>query len=159
MVVEVMLHALDDLIVLVSLAGYEDDVARLSHCASGADGFSAIYYADDAAPLRCVETSQHVVDDVLRLLVPGVVTRDDDAVAVLDGFLSHQGALALIAVAACAANRPALSFARQHFVDCREDVDEGIGCVGVIDDSRDAFLRADGLEATIDGPVAARRPA
>ena len=151
MVVEVVLHTLDDLVILVSLACDEYYVARLSQRAGRPDGFPTVNYAEDAVPLACIEACQHIVNYLLRLFKAGVVTRNDDAVAVLEGFLSHEWTLAFVAVAARSADRPALASPLQHLVDGREDIDQGIGRVGIINDCRNAFLRADGLEPAVDG--------
>ena len=110
-VVEVVFHPLNYLIIFMSLACHEDYIARLCHCAGGADGFPAVHDADDAAPLTAVEACQHIVYYLLRVFVARVVARNNDTVAVLDGFLRHEGALALVPVAASAADRPALAFA------------------------------------------------
>ena len=52
---EVVLHALDDLIILMALAGNQDDIARLRHGAGSAYSLAAIHNADDTASLACIK--------------------------------------------------------------------------------------------------------
>ena len=99
-----MLDALDFLIVLVALAGYEDDVTFLGQHGGRLDGLTTVGNADDLLHLLGVQPGQHVVDDILWLLKARIVAGDDDAVALLDGLLGHQWALALVAVAPCSAD-------------------------------------------------------
>lgn len=76
MVVEVMLHTLYILIVLMSLAGYEHYVALLCHHAGGAYSLAAVDNGYHLLHLLRVESGEHVVDDVLRLLEARVVACD-----------------------------------------------------------------------------------
>ena len=78
LVVEVMLHPLYVLIVLVALAGNEDDIALLGKHAGRADGLTTVNDGDNAGLLCRGEPRKHVIDDVLRLLEAGVVAGDDD---------------------------------------------------------------------------------
>ena len=129
-VIEVMLHALDFLIVFMALAGYEDDVALLSQHTSRLDGFLAINDAYHLLHLLRCQTSQHVVDDVLWFFETWIVGGDDDAVALLDSFLSHERTLAFVAVAACTANGDDLAaLAFQYFMNGIQHILQSImGC-------------------------------
>ena len=77
LVVKVMLHALDLLVVFMSLSGNEDYIALLGQHAGCADCFLAVNDADHRLHLLGVETSQHIVDDVLWLFETWVVAGDD----------------------------------------------------------------------------------
>ncbi len=61
-IVEMMLDALDILIVFMAFSGDEDDVARLCHHASGSDGLAAIHNADDLTHVLGREACEHIVD-------------------------------------------------------------------------------------------------
>ena len=100
LVVEVMLHALDLLVVFMSLSGNEDYIALLGQHAGCADCFLAVNDADHLLHLLGVETSQHVVDDVLWLFKARIVAGDDNLIALLDSLLCHQRALTLVTVSA-----------------------------------------------------------
>ena len=98
LVVKVMLHALDLLVVFMSLSGNEDYIALLGQHAGCADCFLAVNDADHRLHLLGVETSQHIVDDVLWLFEARIVAGDDNLIALLNCLLCHQRALALVTV-------------------------------------------------------------
>ena len=100
MVVKVVFHTLHVLIVFVSLAGDENDVALFGHHAGCAYSLAAVDDADNLFHLLLVETCQHVVDDGLRFFKARVVAGYDNAVALFYCLLSHEWSFALVAVAA-----------------------------------------------------------
>lgn len=80
-VVEVMLYAFDLLIVLVTFAGNEDDVAWLCQRACCANCFAAVDNADNLSLIFGFGyAGKHVIDDCLRFLETRIVGGDDDAV-------------------------------------------------------------------------------
>ena len=145
-----MFYALDFLIVLMSLTGNEDDVALLSHHTGCANGFATVYDGDDLLHLFLVKSSQHIIDNVLWFLKTRIVRGDDDTVALLHGFLCHQRALTLVAVATGTTDGDDLSFSVQHFMYGVQHVYQGIRCMGIVNDGRIAFRRTDGVKATVD---------
>ena len=84
-----MLHAVYLLIVLVPLAGNEDDITFLCHHGRGTDGLLAVDNREDFLFLRGVKACEHIVDDCLRVLVARVVARENDGVTLPDGLLCH----------------------------------------------------------------------
>ena len=135
----------------MSFAGYEDYVAGLRHCCCGADGFAAVYDGDGLSALRFVQAREHIIYNSLRLFKARVVARDDHAVATVGCFLGHQGALALISIAAGAANCNHLRLAAHDFIYRREHVGQSIRRVSIVNDCTHAFWGANGFKAPIDG--------
>ena len=83
-VVKVVLHALDFLVVFMTLASYQHHIAFLGQHTGGADGFAAVGDRQYFLHLLRGKPSEHIIDNGLGLLVPWIVARDDDTVA-----LSH----------------------------------------------------------------------
>ena len=138
LIVEMMLHTFYFLIVLVPLAGHKHNITLLCHHASRLDGFLAVDDCQHLLHLLLVQPGYHIVDDSLRILKTGVVTRDDDLVALLHGFLCHERALVVVTVATGTTNSDDMSLAVEHLMDGIEHVLQSIGRVGVVDDSREA---------------------
>ena len=134
----------------MALAGNQDDVALLSQHTRCADGLAAVGNGQHLLHLFLVEPCHHVVDDVLGFLEARIVAGDDDAVALLHGFLSHQRTLALVAVATGTADGDHPSLLAEHLVDGVQHVLQGIWCMGIVDDGRKSLRRADGVETSID---------
>ena len=140
LVIKVVLHALNLLIVFMSLAGNEDYVALLCHHAGCADGFLAVYDADYLLHLLGIESGKHVVDDVLWLFETWVVAGDDYLIALLYSLLCHQWALALVTVAAGTAYGDYFAaLAVEYLVDGVQYVLQCIWCMGIVNDGCIAF--------------------
>ena len=146
-----VLHTLYVLIVLVALAGNEDDIALLGKHTGRADGLTTVNDGNHAGLLRRSEPGKHVIDDVLRLLETGVVAGDDDLVAALHGLLSHDGALALVAVATGTYHGDDLALATLHLVNGTQHIGYGIGSVGIVDNGGEALRGVYGIEASAHG--------
>ena len=98
----------------------------------------------------CIQSGEHVIDDSLRILEAGIVAGDNHFVALLDGFLGHERALAVITVTACSTYGDDVSLAVEHFMDGTQHVLQSVGSVGIVDNGREAFGRLDGFQATAD---------
>ena len=131
-----MFHSLYLLIVLMSLAGNENNVALLGHHAGSAYSLATVDNGDNLLHLLWIESGEHVVDDVLRFLETWVVACDNHTVALLDSLLSHERTLALVAVATCSTHGDDMSFAVEHLVYGVEHILKSVGRVGVVDNSR-----------------------
>ena len=132
----------------MALSGNQDDVARLRQQAGGLDCLAAVGDADGLLHVVLVESGEHVVDDVLRLLEAGVVGGDDDTVAQSCRLLCHEGTFAFVAVAAGTHHGDDFPLAFQHAVDGVQHVDQGIGRVGVVHDGGESLRRAEGVETS-----------
>lgn len=145
-----VLHTFYLLIVLVTLTGNEHDVTFLCHHASRLDGFLTVNNRQHFLHLLLVQTGYHIIDDGLRILEAGVVTRDDDLVALFHGFLGHEWALAVVTVAAGPTHGDDMSLAIEHFMDGVEHVLQSIRRMGIVHDGREAGRRMDRLQTTAD---------
>ena len=149
MIIKVVLYTLNNLIILMTLSGNQDNISRLCQYAGCTDGFPSIYDSQYALALFLSQTSQHIVDDLLRLLESGVVAGDNHTVAVLYSLLSHQRTLTLIPVATSATYRPALTTMFQYFIDGVQHVLQRIRCMGIVHNGCHATLGADSLESSV----------
>ena len=68
-VIEMVLHALNDLVVLVSFASDEDDIAWASHHTGCSDSLTSVNDVENRTPLLVCQSCQHIVDDFLRVFV------------------------------------------------------------------------------------------
>ena len=100
--------------------------------------------------LLCIQSGEHVIDDSLRILEAGIVAGDNHFVALLDGFLGHERALAVITVTACSTYGDDVSLAVEHFMDGTQHVLQSVGSVGIVDNGREAFGRLDGFQTSAD---------
>ena len=139
LVVEVVLNALNLLIVLVTLTSNKNDVALLGQHACCADSFATVYDAYYLLHLLLVETCQHIVDDILRLFESWVVGCDNHLIALFNGLLSHEWALTFITITTSATNGDDLALAVKYLVDGIEHVLKSIWCVGIVYNCSIAF--------------------
>lgn len=130
----------DNLVVLVPLSGDEDHIARRSQCQCGLYGLTAVGDAEDFLHLFRIKSGFHVIKNHLRVFLSRVVGSEDYAVALAHGFLCHDRALALVAVASASADGDYLSFAVEHFVDCLQHIVDCIRGMGVVNYGCHAFL-------------------
>ena len=107
-----VVDVVDLLIVLVTLAGQDDDVAALGVIHGVVDGLHTVGNGH-VGRVGVPHARQNVVDDGLRLLGAGVVAGDNDEVCQPRGDAAHDGALRLIPVAA-AAKPPRFNFLMLH---------------------------------------------
>ena len=140
-----MLHSLYLLIVFMALTCDENHVALLGQHTCCTDGFATVNDAQHLLHLLLVETCQHIVDDILGLLESWIIRCNDNFVALLYCLLSHQWALALIAVTASTTNSDDFSLAVKHLVDGVKNILKCIGGVGVVNDSGITLRRVDKL--------------
>ncbi len=97
-VVEVVLDAFDDLVVLVSFAGDEDDVAGLGEGAGGLDGCSTVFDDEGRAQFVRRESVGHVLEDGGGFFVTGVVGGEDELFGAAFGYLRHHRAFAFVSI-------------------------------------------------------------
>src|SRR5574344_2116180 len=150
MVIEMVLHPFYFLIILMSLTGNENHIAFFRHHTCRADSLTAVNDGEHFLHLLGIETSQHIIDNVLRLLKAGIIARNDYAVALLHRLFRHQGTFAFIAVATSTTDRYHTSPAVQHFMNGIEHIFQGIRSVGIVNDCRIALRRSDGIQSAID---------
>ena len=89
MIIEMVFHSLYDLIVLVSLASYQNHVSGLSQRTCRADCLFAVHYTQYSLALLIAQTCQHVVNDGLGIFKTRIVTCNDYMIAIFYCFLSH----------------------------------------------------------------------
>src|SRR4051794_35872686 len=99
-VVEVALVGADDLVVLVALAGDQDDVAGAGVGQDALDGGPAVGFLIDRGPAAGGEAGADLVDDRPGVLGARVVAGDPDVVGQGLGDGGHARALGAVAVAA-----------------------------------------------------------
>ena len=124
----------DDLVVLVSFAGDDDDIAPACQRERGPDRFAAIRLE----PIGCRTALQAGLDfpqDLQGIFRARVVGGGDDEVAPPRGNLSHQGAFLAIPVAA--ASEDGDHAAPGELPDCLQEFLQRIRRVGIIDDYRE----------------------
>jgi hypothetical protein len=130
------------LALLVSLAGDDDDVARLGCLDRVRDCRAPVL--DD---LRvAVDARKDLVDDGAGVLAARVVGRDDWDIGELGGDPAHDRALLAVAVATAAED--ADQAARCELARGREHVLERVGRVRVVDEHRERLPLVDGLETS-----------
>ena len=146
-VVEGDLAAAGELLaLLVALAGDQDGVARPGHGQGGPDGGPPVDLDQEPArPGAAGDALGHLVDDRLRVLGAGVVGGDHGHVGQPPGDLAHQRPLGPVAVAAAAEDHdhPAAGDRPGR----PEQVVEGVGGVGVVDQHGERLAGVDPLEA------------
>src|SRR5207244_8138534 len=130
-VVEMALHGADDLVVLVPLAGHQDEIARARVADGERDRRAPVWFDDVAGHARGTHALLDVREDAQRILGARVVGGEDDEVAPPRGGLAHEGPLAPVAVAAAAEDRdqPPARERTEHVERTRERV----GRVCVVD--------------------------
>src|SRR5438477_590716 len=99
------LHGADDLVVLVPLAGDQDEVARAREAEREGDGRAPVRLDQVAGHARGTHPLLDVGEDAERVLGARVVGGEDDDVAPPRGGLAHERPLAAVAVAAAAEDR------------------------------------------------------
>ena len=125
----------------MTLAGNEDDITLLGQHTGCTDSFLAVYNTHYLLHLLSVETCQHIVDNILRFFKTWIIRGDNDLVTLLDGFLSHQRTLALVAIATGTTNGNDLStFTIQHLMNGIKHILQGIGRMGIVYNSSHSFL-------------------
>jgi hypothetical protein len=139
-IVEVDLGRAEDLVVLVALAGDHDDVARRGLGDRGPDRGPAI----DVDVERVGHRGQDLIEDRARIFGARVIAGDHREIGLGRDHRAHLGALGRIAIAAAAehADQPALGQRAQGV----EDVVEGVGGVGVVDQEIEAGVVGDPLD-------------
>ena len=149
MVVEVVLHALNDLIILMPLSSNEDNIARLRHRACSTNGFTAVHNADNTASLTGIKPRQHIVYYLLRVFIARIIARENNTIAVPCSLLRHKRTLTLVAVTTGTAHRPALTTPLQYLVDGSKNISQSIGRMGIIHNSRHTLVRANRFKTTV----------
>ena len=97
-----------------------------------------------------IKPRKHVVDDGLWVFKAGVIAGYYHAVALFHGLYSHQRALSLVAIAACATHGDNLSLAVQHLVNGVQHILQGIGRVRIVNDGRVTFGRTQRLKPAVN---------
>ena len=100
LVVEMVLYAMYLLVVLVSLACHNNNIALLCKGACSPDSLLAVNNRYGLFLLLLALTGKHVIDDILRILVSWIVRCEYHSAAGLCCLGCHQRTLALVAVAA-----------------------------------------------------------
>ena len=140
------------LIVFVPFACYKYNIALVSHHTGSLYGFVSVNNGQNFLALCGCKSCKHVVNYSLRFFKTGIVARDNHAVAVVCGFACHNGAFAFVAVPSCTAHGYyfALGVAAflQYFMNCRQNVYESIGSVGVVNDCCISARRTQGFESS-----------
>src|SRR3954447_25753918 len=132
------------LALLVALARDDEHVAGPGHVDRLLDRRAAVgLHLDPAAA-----SLEDLPDDGLRGIVAGVVGGDDRDVGALAGDRAHERALGAVAVAAGAEDHDE-AVLRQR-TGGAQDVVEGVGGVGVVDEDRERLALVHGLEAAGD---------
>ena len=93
----------------MSLSGYEDDVALLGERTRGLDGRCTVFDDECRAQFLSRQAIRHVLEDIRRLFVTGVIGGQDELLAAALGDLRHHGSFAFVAVAAAADDGDQLS--------------------------------------------------
>ena len=125
----------------MTLAGNEDDITLLGQHTGRTNCLLAVYNTHYLLHLLSVETCQHIVDNILRFFKTWIIRGDNDLVTLLDGLLSHQRTLALVAIATSTTNGNDLStLTIQHLMNGIEHILQGIGRMGIIYDGGHAVL-------------------
>src|SRR3954470_24980226 len=132
------------LALLVALARDHEHVAGPGHVDRHLDGRAAVGL--DLDP--CVAALEDRGDDRRGVLVARVVRRDDRDVGPLARDRAHERALGAVTVAAGAEDHDE-AVLRQR-TGGAQDVVEGVGGVGVVDEDRERLALVDGLEAAGD---------
>ncbi len=127
------LHAADVLVVLVALAGDQDDVGRASAADGVIDRLGAVL--EHVELVMADRADQDLRDDEVGGFEARVVAGDDGAVGEPAGDRRHQRALGGVAVAAAAehAPEPAAALLGER-TQRSQGLLEGVGRVGVVDD-------------------------
>ena len=150
-----IVDVVDLLIVLMTLAGQNDDVAALGVIHGVVDGLHPVGDGH-IGRVGVPHTHQNVVDDGLRLLGAGVVAGDNDKVRQPCGDAAHDGALRLIPVAAAAEQHHGAALGKA--VHRLQHVLQRVGLVGVV--VEDGVVLAGGgddLHAALDAVVPGQR--
>ena len=125
----------------MTFSGNENDIALFSHHAGGTDSFLTVNDREHLFHLLRGKTCQHIVDDVLWFLITGIVGGNDDTVALLYSFLSHQRTLSFVTVASCSTDGDNLALlALQHLTNGIQHILQSVGGVGIVYNSGNTLL-------------------
>ena len=127
------------LIVLVSFPGNDNDVTLLGKGIGGPYSLLAVCNGKCLCSLLLIQACKHVVYNLLRLFIAWIVRGQDNSVASLDSFLSHDRSLALIPVSSCTYNRYDVPSSPQNLIDSAEYILYCIRCVCIIHDRRNSI--------------------
>ena len=129
--IHVHLRLADDLVILMALAAEDDHIARAVVFDRIGDGLAPVG-AHDIGRVRLLEAGENVGNDRLRVFRARVVARDDDEIRLLTCDASHLRALAAVAVSAAAEEEHQPR--GRKLAHRREDVVDGVGRDGVVDE-------------------------
>ena len=132
-----------DLVILVTLATDEDDVAGACALESRADGLLTVSYA---LLLDAWDADNNLINDGLWVFATRVVAGDDADIAVLASSLAHEGTLALVAVATAAKDGDESAIAAE-LLHRAAYILNSIGGMGVVDKALDVVDAGHKLKA------------
>ena len=142
MVIKVVLHAFDDLVVLVSFARYENHIAWSRQYASRLDSRLAVLNDECMAQLLLGESSRHVLQYSMWLLIARVVGGQYQLCTQLVCALGHHGTFAFVAIAT----------ATDHGYYLRwGGLLAGVGCYNLVDGLQHVLHRVRGVGVVNDG--------
>ena len=149
--VKMVFDPLYDLVVYMPFARDEDHIVFLCQGTCRLDGCGTVFDYDGAAQLLFAQTGCHVIQNVFRLFVTGVVGSENQLLAAALGDLCHHGAFALVAVSAATYDGNEFGTFFLDLADGLYHVVHGIRRMGIVHDRRPAFGAADRLKAAVHG--------
>ena len=132
-VVEMILDVTDYLTCLMSFSGQEDNIAGGSDGGSTVDSLTTVDDSLGTCTGFGIEAFEHVGENGFRLFKAGIIGGEDQHIGALGSRAGHEGALAVVAVATCAAYSDDTGISG-NLAYSVEHIDEGIGSVRIVND-------------------------
>ena len=136
----------DDLVILVTLAGKQNNILRLGQHHRSLYRFASV--GDFQIPVARLDSRLHLAQNLFGILGARVVRGKNRNIRHLRSHATHNGAFGFISIATAAADNYQSLTALAQFVNGLYDIFEGIGCMGKIDHRRSAVLCHHRLETT-----------
>ena len=133
------------LIIFVSFARDQHDVARLRHFNGAGDRFGAV---DNRFVVVGTKTLFHFGDDRGRIFLARIVGGDNRAVSMSIDHLSHERTFLPVAIAA--ATKDDNQTARLEFAQSFQYIEQSVGCMRVIDEDLKLPFGRNAFETTGD---------